>query len=315
MSVFATVDGTWKAGWNKCLFYPNTWPDAANAPWYDMDRLELYRSGDPTGVDTTQYITFKDIKIKKFPSNTETKPQLSSSGKFSSLEHSEVGITDGLVGWWPLDGHARDLTENRNDGTVYGAVVASGIDGLCYSFDDVDDYIEFGNVPVYQSMTLSLWVKPNTTNNGQCFFGKNSLGGGNILLFGYWAGGYNVDISAAGQIAVGDTRSGVWDHLVLTAQGGASSTFFTLYRNGINIGTLTLSGLISLAEGTTHLGMEYDGASKSDFYGGLISDVRVYNRILTISEIQTLYDLKATTNKMKITEHGIYISGEFDETL
>jgi hypothetical protein len=69
--------------------------------------------------------------------------KLHDNGVADFLDISEVAIADGLVAWYPLNGDAKDHTINRNDGTVYGAVPAAGVDGkLCYEFDGVKgDYI------------------------------------------------------------------------------------------------------------------------------------------------------------------------------
>ena len=66
-------------------------------------------------------------------------------GIITPSDFSEVGITNGLVGWWPLNGNANDLTEYKNNGAVTGATVVSGLDQLCYSFDGVDDRILVNN--------------------------------------------------------------------------------------------------------------------------------------------------------------------------
>jgi hypothetical protein len=52
---------------------------------------------------------------------------------------------DGLVAYWSFDeivnGEVADLSGNSNDGTVSGAIPASGISGSALSFDGLDDYV------------------------------------------------------------------------------------------------------------------------------------------------------------------------------
>ncbi len=157
--------------------------------------------------------------------------------------------------------------------------------------DKATGYVNLGNIPVTTNLTLCMWVKPTSTTDGQCFFGKNSAAGGNVFLFGYWGSGYNIDISVAGQIGVGTKTSGVWQHLALQAvDNGNTTTSMYLYRDGVYVGTTTIATVISSATGTTQLGMEYDGAAPSDFFGGNVSTVQLYNRVLTTDEIVANYN-------------------------
>jgi hypothetical protein len=57
--------------------------------------------------------------------------------------------TNGLVGWWPFNGNANDESGNGNNGTVNGATLTTdrfGVANKAYSFDGVDDFIEFGDI-------------------------------------------------------------------------------------------------------------------------------------------------------------------------
>ena len=55
-------------------------------------------------------------------------------------------LQQGLVAWYPFDGNASDMSGNGNHGTVNGATLGTdrhGVAGKAYSFDGVDDFIEF----------------------------------------------------------------------------------------------------------------------------------------------------------------------------
>ena len=91
--------------------------------------------------------------------------EIATNGVLNAKDFSEVGITDGLVAWYPLDGNARDYTMNRQDGTVNGASVAEGLGQGCYSFDGVDDYIATNAILVPSTVfTLSAWVNHTSAN-------------------------------------------------------------------------------------------------------------------------------------------------------
>ena len=69
-----------------------------------------------------------------------------------------------LVGYWPFDGNASDMSGNENHGTVNGATLGAdrfGMVGQAYNFDGVDDFIDVNhmvlNLP--SSLSISLWVR------------------------------------------------------------------------------------------------------------------------------------------------------------
>ena len=52
--------------------------------------------------------------------------------------------TNGLVGWWPFNGNANDLSGNGNNGTVNGSTLTSdrfGMINKAYSFDGTNDLV------------------------------------------------------------------------------------------------------------------------------------------------------------------------------
>jgi hypothetical protein len=77
-------------------------------------------------------------------------------------------VTDGLVGWWPFDGNASDMSGNGNHGTVSGATLAPDKEGnqnSAFYFDGVNDYIDLGKLGDFSSKvgtsTISFWIKAN----------------------------------------------------------------------------------------------------------------------------------------------------------
>jgi len=60
---------------------------------------------------------------------------------------------------------ARDLSQFKNHGTIYGALWTTGKHGFALDFDDVDDYVYIAPSPslhgdFFQSdFTLAMWIK------------------------------------------------------------------------------------------------------------------------------------------------------------
>jgi hypothetical protein len=71
-----------------------------------------------------------------------------------------------------------------------------------------------------------------------------------------------------------------WSHLAVTYDG----TTLRLYVNGAQAATRAAGGAMSVSTRPLKLG---GNAVWGEWYAGLLDDVRVYNRALTATEIQT----------------------------
>ena len=79
--------------------------------------------------------------------------------------------TNGLVGWWPFDGNANDISGNGNNGLVYGATLTTdrfGASNSAYDFDVLNwtwgangdyIYIPYSSSFNFTEFTVSTWVK------------------------------------------------------------------------------------------------------------------------------------------------------------
>jgi hypothetical protein len=205
--------------------------------------------------------------------------------------------TSGLVLW--LDGEntntrvitpttAYDMSGGNYNGSLNNGVVLGHRDGgTVFSFDGVDDYIVISN-PLNQSnltqvWSVSVWVKQNTGTSGPQYIinGLNNgiasdwYGSGPLLYLNGGVNDYYTYTSTYASIA----GTG-WRHLVYLFQN--STGLRQIYKDGVLAGsgvgpnyTSTPSG----QAGTWYLGQ----------MSGKIGDIRVYNRLLTQTEITTLY--------------------------
>lgn len=234
-------------------------------------------------------------------------------------EASEVGITDGLIQWYPLNGDQEDYTPNRNNGTVYGATIATGIDGkLQYDFDGTDDYIDIGNTDEINqitgttNITVSSWVYYDsyTSPAGQQYSVITCKSGwvwllenpSNTLRFRITAGGSDVNVQ--------DTTThslNTWYHVVGTYDG----TNMKIYVNGVLKNTKQQTGTIGGSSTSGKIGT-YTGSTYN--LDGKIQDVRIYNRQLTQQEVGIMYDLtKESQVAMKVTNTTTYVKSQFKE--
>lgn len=235
--------------------------------------------------------------------------EIATNGVLNAKDFSEVGITDGLVAWYPLDGNARDYTMNRNDGTVNGASVAEGLGQGCYSFDGVANYINIlgGSTIEPENLTVSAWINMNT-----------SASTGRNIFCTKW-NGYSFEIEATTRIPYfrltgpGDCRSssalilGSWQLLVGTFEKGVGSK---IYLDGVLKGTTNTSiGITYTQNSVLNIGRYAGGV----YFNGLIQDVRIYNRALTPEEIKILYDLTKNKKTSFTSDGKVFIPGQLKE--
>ena len=109
------------------------------------------------------------------------------SNDFGSVESGEILVdvnttwsTDGLVGWWPLDGNSSDVSGNNFHGTlVNGPSWAAGKFSQALSFDGINDAFRFPNgvlLNKHLKGTISLWFKSFLQGNNYYLFSATNLG-------------------------------------------------------------------------------------------------------------------------------------------
>lgn len=197
-----------------------------------------------------------------------------------------------LVGWWKLNGNASDSSGNGNTGTVYGAVPAVGANGVvngAYRFNGTSDYIQAAPVSLSR-FTISAWAKPNGIQtdsaaivadeypgnvNYAMFFSSGSL----VMQGGIFMGGWTYT-------PTNTLIDNTWSNVVLTYDGSTMA----LYINGALAGSTPYVATPASSGKSLHIGKRWD---LNNFFKGSIDDVRIYNKSLSISEVQSIYNAGA----------------------
>lgn len=284
-------------------------------------RVDICDGTEPTILDLLNGIDYKHYQI--------TKDLISSKGinKNSSVlsnEFSEVGITEGLVAYYPLNGDAKDYSGNSNHGTVYGAIKASGIAGKkCFYFNGTDDYIDCGITPLItaNSFSISLW------------FNKLSIPAtySRLITLATYLDSFGLGISDSTTylgLYFGSTSNFVrlktssvpnnneWYHVVLTCNGDVTSAnSYNIYLNKAVLST-TSTSTFSACDNKSIIGARRVSTTPGYYFNGKIQDVRIYNRALSDKEINILYNMyNPNINKtLQINkENIIYTKGNIKE--
>jgi hypothetical protein len=161
----------------------------------------------------------------------------------------------------------------------FSVPVGSTIDGV---LAEVKGVMAYNNGPGFDTPNLNYarvtvyYTEPGKTNVP---YAMSTTNGGQFLIKN-GATTYTVDSS----VSVND---GNWHHMASTYDG----TTMRVYVDGVQTGSGTsFSGNLPTEAGNVRIGADYN-ITPSGFFRGSMDDVYVYNRALTASEVQKLYNL------------------------
>jgi hypothetical protein len=197
----------------------------------------------------------------------------------------------GMVGWYPGDGNADDISTTRNDGMLKGgATFAPGIVGQAFSLNGTDAYVQ-APANVAQDPTtagsLDAWVYFNQLPSGAGHPMEVIAKGGNGTDFEI---GTDTDNKfkfyiAAGTNVISNTvaQAGVWYHIAGTWD---STVGLKIYVNGMLENTNP--ALVTRGQSGQPLEIGNHPVFGPRLFNGLIDEVEVFNRALSASEIQAI---------------------------
>lgn len=188
---------------------------------------------------------------------------------------------------------AADSSGFNNTGTISGATWHTGGKfGKALYFDGINAVVtaaDTASLDLTTGMTLEAWVYPTALSGG-------TSGGWRSVLFKEQPGALTYGLyahspanHASGYIFIGaeigvqgtsSTPMDIWTHLALTYDSAA----LRLYVNGVLKGTIAQTGAIQTSTGSLRIG---GNTIRGEYFKGRIDEVRIYNRTLTQSQIQT----------------------------
>lgn len=182
-----------------------------------------------------------------------------------------------------------DASGNNFTGTIAGATrTTAGKNGGALTFDGVNDWVTVPDAAALDvtRVTLMAWVRPSALGDWKTAIMKENNGG---LVYALYAedavdrpAAY-VNFGGTDRAAAGTTKLAVntWAHIAMTYDGAA----LRIYQNGALVRTVNMTGNIINGAGPLRIGG--NASWTNEFFAGLIDDVRVYNRALTLAEVQT----------------------------
>jgi phosphotriesterase-related protein len=204
--------------------------------------------------------------------------------------------SDGLIAYYPFNGNAEDESGNGNhadEGEVTPTHDRFGEANKAYLFsaansDHVTVYSDMANFSL-SDFTISLWVKRNSAAGNALFTQRDTphtnsswweLGWGSFTV--------NENVAYGSTAAVSNDNTlldNTWYHMV----GVRQSNIVRFYLNGACVATDSTVQILNINNSANvEIGCyTFDGQQQC--FDGVIDDIRLYNRVLSRSEIRTLY--------------------------
>jgi hypothetical protein len=213
-----------------------------------------------------------------------------------AFNYSPKTVTDGLVLYLDaanpnsyVSGSSTwiDLSRNNLNGTLTNGPTYNSSNGGVIIFDGTNDYVNCGNSSVLDltDITISVWYKTTATGN-QILVGKSYLTSYYLNVapsansFSLWTNG-----TSLGSGTITTLGNGNWHNVVGTMSGVNKKVYYD--------GALANSGT-----GTSNIDSNplYIGSSpvNAAIFNGSIANVLLYNRALSIEEVQQNFNTTKT---------------------
>jgi len=208
---------------------------------------------------------------------------------------------EGLVSWWRAENSADDPAGGNNGAWVNGAAFTPGRVGQAFNFRGTN-HVQVPASPSLnvQSFTIETWIFPADVNVYKPIVEYAGPGGNPGVHLWHSVPADGSPGAAPGSLYanVGDifgpyhfgTSSGVipsnqWTHVALTFDQGSGMA--RLFVNGANRATTNLGSITPLTALPLNLGYR---PSDGTHFVGQLDEVSIYNRALTASEIQAVFN-------------------------
>ncbi|MCU7857934.1 MAG: DUF4347 domain-containing protein, partial [Candidatus Thiodiazotropha sp. (ex Lucinoma borealis)] len=244
--------------------------------------------------------------------NGKIETDIALSAALQTAYKETLDITAGLQGHWTFDADATDASGNNYNGTLTNGAAIDTTDVTDkvgegkLTLDGNNDYVDLSshtsNFSNYTQGTIATWVNTSSNLTDALFsindtsgdFSRVALGVDNGELFFLVEDG-PVLLDVQVNISVNDVT---WHHVAVTVDGSGNR----LYIDGVQLTGADLTYLNGSASSTAFIDDVHDGADLDSMYigvtedsngfdgqfGGLLDDMRVYDRALSASDIAEL---------------------------
>ena len=223
----------------------------------------------------------------------------------SIASYSQSNLDSCLIAFYPFNGNTNDQSGSNNNGLLFGASLANDRfdnPNSAYYFNGVDNYIFVPTKILPDSCTsfsVAFWFKSFNTEGG-CLIADwidSITERHNYNFEAIWNLDYNTpDIlyhyrtngCASG---TGGNYGPMWNFIAITCSYSEGTVILETYKSpGLHKSTTFNYDCGLNPSGLTYIGKEANHSTSTRFFNGLIDDIRIYNRVISSSEVEQLYN-------------------------
>ncbi len=237
-----------------------------------------------------------NVQMRAFPTPED---------EVACLMRAEIGAENGIELHLPLNNSSTDISDNSNNATFYSVGVGTDRWGNIAEAVNLtgSGYATVPNISIYEQLenefTISAWIKPNAVGGTQAIIGKAGTGRDIVLRIDngkltahYYVSGYVWCTPATATISANE-----WSHVACTWDG----TNLAVYHNGEMLQSVAPATLPNFTSNSWSIGALT--ASGGEQFAGMIDEVKVWHRFLSICEIRS--DIHA--NLDLVTENDLLL--------
>ncbi len=183
---------------------------------------------------------------------------------------------------------ATDASGAGNTGAIAGASWdAAGKFGSALSFNGTSNMVtvnDASTLDLTTALTLEAWVKPSALAGWRTVLMKETASGLAYAMYASdtanHASGWIRRSSDVSAISASTLPLNTWSHLAVTYDGAT----LRLFVNGVQAASRAVTGATATSAAPLRIG---GNSIWSEYFAGLIDEVRIYNRALTATQIQS----------------------------
>lgn len=237
----------------------------------------------------------------------ETASSTTSYGDYARVTQGDVPaqITDGLLLWYKInEGSGSTATDSAgsNDGTITGAswTTTAKTGGQALDFDGTDDHIDMGTnfgPTGSDDRTYTCWIQvPSGSQESADHSIWGYADGGGEIHHGFLRGTSKLAYQCRNTSGANSTdvetantyNDGNW-HFFVCKFDGTNDQIEVDVDAGSDTDSTAFADSVATTS-NTYVGARNIGGSEDDPIDAIIDDYRIYNRVLSDGEIQTIYD-------------------------
>ncbi len=256
----------------------------------DFDTVSNAVGGLPQSPITFNPGALEKDKVYYWRVDELNPPETVKGNVWSFRTRPDIVITDpNMIGWWKLDAvngnTVLDWSGYGNDGTLGGdPQLVEGV--MDFGLDlDGSDYVGIDGIAddlTANIFTVSAWIRTTTTGDDDAVVASNDGASEHDFLLGVANGNLLVEADNVNEYppVINDDQ---WHMITYVRDGGIAYA----YTDGVLVGT-EIPTMDPAGQTRWSIGQEWDDSTASDFYTGMVDDVRIFNKALTQPEVAEL---------------------------